>query len=194
VWPVWLDTVTQMGGGSEVRNAWWADALHHVEFDLGTMTLANFRTFVKHFNARRARVRTFPFTDRTAFSVSGEAFATGNGTAGPFQLQRNDGDSANAWNRKITKVIPNSEVVYVNAVAKARGTDYTIDNSTGLVTFLAGHFPANGTALSWDGQHYVPVRYDMTEIGDARVIMWSQNGQQLVDVRGVKMVETRDFT
>ena len=42
----------------------------------------------------------------------------------------------------------------------AEGTDFTCDAATGMVTFLAGHIPAAGAAVTAGFLFDVPVRFD----------------------------------
>lgn len=184
-----------MGGGAEVRNAWWSEELKQWEVKFAdVLTLAQYKQLRSHFLARRARVRSFPFNDYTDSTASTDAFATGNGTAGPFQLSVARGDAGNAYTRTVYLVVPTSETIFVNGSAKVRGTDYTINNSTGQVTFLASHFPANGTALTWTGSFYIPARWDMTEGDFADLFVYVANGTQLVQTAPARFAETRDYS
>lgn len=192
--PVWSTTVAQMGGGATVRNQWWSDTLHTIEIDLGTITLANFEILKKHFNGRRGRTRGFPYLSRSRYTSSTEAFGTGDGSTAAFQLKINDGDASNAYNREIYKIVALSETIFVAGTPKTRTTHYTIDNNTGIVTFTGGNIPTAGQALTWSGNFYVPVRYDMDSIEDAELHTWTgASGVQLVNVSGIRMVETRDI-
>ncbi len=44
------------------------------------------------------------------------------------------------------------------------GTAYTVDHATGLVTFLAGHIPAAGAAITAGFEFDVPVRFDTDKL------------------------------
>jgi uncharacterized protein (TIGR02217 family) len=193
VTPTWSTTVVQAGGGATVRNQWWSDSLRRYDGDLGIITLANFRLFEKHFNGRRGRTRGWPLLDRSNFTATAEAVGTGDGATAAFQLKIADGDSSNAYAREIYKVVALSETIFVNAVAKTRTTHYTISNTTGVITFTGGNIPAGGQVITWSGQWYVPVIYDMDSIDDADLFMWVSGGQQLVSVSGIRLTETRDI-
>ncbi len=51
-------------------------------------------------------------------------------------------------------------MVAVAGVVKSSGTDYTVDHTTGLVTFVAGQIPAAGEAVTAGFEFDVPVRFD----------------------------------
>ena len=65
----------------------------------------------------------------------GEEIGTGDGTQTVFNLQ---------W----APIVAESDVIKVDGVIQTRGTDYTIDNATGAVTFTTA--PANGLAILAD--------------------------------------------
>ncbi len=71
-------------------------------------------------------------------TVTAEAVGTGDGAVTLFTFAN-------------SPVLTNSETVYLDAVAKTRVTDYTINFSTGAVTFVAA--PGGGVAVTADYQH-----------------------------------------
>src|SRR5262245_49517405 len=99
--PGWRTTIVKLGGGAEQRNAAFADSLRIYDAALGVKTLANYQTLEKHLNGRRGRLHGFPVLDRSNYIASTEAFGTGDGVTAAFQLTKNDGDAANAYNREI---------------------------------------------------------------------------------------------
>ncbi|HEY3374654.1 MAG TPA: hypothetical protein VGK02_06290 [Candidatus Aquicultor sp.] len=50
----------------------------------------------------------------------------------------------------LTPIVPSSDVVKVATVTKTRGTQYTIDDTTGEITFTTGNVPTNGQAITCD--------------------------------------------
>jgi hypothetical protein len=72
-------------------------------------------------------------------AVTGENVGTGDGTTTTFYLAN-------------TPVKVDSETVYIDGVAKTRGTDYTIDYDTGAVTFTTP--PASGAVITADYTYF----------------------------------------
>jgi uncharacterized protein (TIGR02217 family) len=64
------------------------------------------------------------------------------------------------YQRPIAKPVTGSVRVAVDGVEKAEDTDFTVDAATGVVTFLAGHIPAAGEAVTAGFLFDVPVRFD----------------------------------
>ncbi|OPZ85332.1 MAG: hypothetical protein BWY76_01460 [bacterium ADurb.Bin429] len=91
----------------------------------------------------------------------------GTGTPGPFYLT-------------YRPIVAQSETVTINGVLQARGTAYTLDNTTGRLLFTNGKEPPPGST--------VVVRYAVTQVtaassGDRSVtgvdVNWAQRGLQL---------------
>lgn len=102
---------------------------------------------------------------------NGDLVSTGNGAATIFQLYKlyDSGGAGLRHYREITRPRETSRVstdfpgttwqVRVNSVAQTEGAmnDYTVDYSTGRVTFASP--PGNGLVVDWSGNFDVPVRF-----------------------------------
>jgi len=86
--------------------------------------------------------------------------AGATGTA-KFQLRKQYGiGGLYVRNRLIEKPRQGTVLIAVDGVAQTEGVDYTIDYTTGIVTFTAGSIPLLGEAVTWGGEFDVPVRFD----------------------------------
>ena len=64
------------------------------------------------------------------------------------------------WTEDRTKIQPSAKytpTIYVNAVAKTEGVDFTLDDATGLITWT-GHTPSTGEVVTADYKFYFKVR------------------------------------
>lgn len=111
-------------------------------------------------HAMRGRLNSFLFKDWTDYSATEQQLVLdGSNTT---QLIKTYGLSINPWIRDITK--PNASTVVIEElvgstwVALEAGVDYTLDDSTGVITWDSP--PDSGTAIRWSGEFYVPVRFD----------------------------------
>lgn len=190
----WQTTVIVMASGAEQRNVGWSDARRM--YDASTapnLTLANFRLIEKHFNARRGRGRSFPLRDRACFSAATEAFGTGDGSTTAFQLSIADGDAGNAYTREIYLIEAGTYSIFDNGTPVVEGAGagkFQLSLTTGIVTF--GTAPVAGHALTWTGQFYVPVRFDLDFFPDAKLFVWVSGTQGLVSGPSINLIETRD--
>jgi len=49
-------------------------------------------------------------------------------------------------------------------VQQIEGTAYTLDITTGVVTFLGGYIPAAGQEVRWSGEFDKPARFDVDHL------------------------------
>lgn len=114
----------------------------------------------------------------TSFTVwnttSGLGAGSAFGSAGSFvyQLVKNYTSGPTTYTRPIYKPVqdptpgsgnvPPATAVYLNGVAKVEGTDFTIDYTTGLVTFAS--VVGDSIAVSADFQFDVPARFDTDQM------------------------------
>jgi uncharacterized protein (TIGR02217 family) len=160
------DIVT-LGSGREERNARWAHSRRRYDAGYGVKTYDALSEVVAFFEERRGMLYGFRWRDRLDHSSSaGEVTATdqvigtGDGTTAAFQLAKTYGSIHAPYRRPIVKPVAGSVRVAVDGVEKTEGTDFTVDATTGVVTFLAGHIPASGEAVTAGFLFDVPVRFD----------------------------------
>lgn len=102
------------------------------------------------------RYNSFRLRDPIEFLANGDEFGTGDGSTVSFQLYVEYG----SIDKPITK--PEDDVnfkIFDNAVEQTEGVDYTVDYTTGIVTFTTA--PTNGNSLTWEGEYDIHVRFDM---------------------------------
>jgi uncharacterized protein (TIGR02217 family) len=71
------------------------------------------------------------------------------------------GAPSRVYVREISAPVAGTVLVAVNGVAT---TNFTVNTSTGVVTFNAGSIPANGAVVTAGFEFDVPVRFDTDEI------------------------------
>lgn len=191
--PGWNTTVVRLGGGAEQRNANYSDSLRRYDAALGIKTLVSYQTLEKFVNAARGRLHGWRYLDRTNYVATTESFGTGDGSTATFQLTKNDGTSANAYNREIYKPISGTIQVFVNATLKTETTHYTINYATGIVTFTGGNIPTAGQSLTWSGQFHVPCRFDVDELPDYELFQHTSGNIGIAEA-SVPFVEIRDIS
>jgi uncharacterized protein (TIGR02217 family) len=162
--PRWATTVSQSGGGQEQRNINWADARHQWSVEHGVKTAEQMDRLVAFFNAMRGRATGFRFQDPVDHqAISRERFGTGDGADTTFQLTKTYTAGARTWVRNITKPSPDLGALSIFVAGVLQPTSaYTIDTTTGIVTFSAP--PAGAAALEWTGYFDTPVRFDSDEM------------------------------
>lgn len=162
------DIVT-FGSGREERNARWAHSRRRFDAGYGIKTIDALQQVVAFFEERRGQLYGFRWRDRldhssaqpaSSISPLDQTLGTGDGTRATFQLGKSYGSTYAPYKRSVSKPVPGSVRVAVGGSEVASGTAFTCDATTGIVTFLAGHIPATGAAVTAGFLFDVPVRFD----------------------------------
>jgi len=141
--------------GREERNTRLAHSRRRWDAGYGVKSLAQLSAVVAFFEERRGRLHGFRWRDRldhasgppgAAVTPLDQTIGVGNGIVAEFALAKTYGAAFAPYVRPIVKPVA--------------GTDFGADAATGLVTFLAGHVPPSGAAVTAGFQFDVPVRFD----------------------------------
>jgi uncharacterized protein (TIGR02217 family) len=160
--------IVALGSGREERNARWAHSRRRYDAGYGVKTLDALSAVVAFFEERRGRLYGFRWRDRldhssspsAALSVTDQLIGSGDGTTDTFQLVKNYGGAYAPYGRPIAKPVPGSVRVAVSGSEVGEGDAFTCDTATGLVSFLPGHVPPDGAAVTAGFLFDVPVRFD----------------------------------
>jgi uncharacterized protein (TIGR02217 family) len=161
--------VVILGSGREERNARWAHSRRRYDAGYGVKTFDALSQVVEFFEERRGQLYGFRWRDRldnasaapdaniTAFD---QVLGNGDGVTATFALAKTYGGAYSPYQRPIEKPVSGSVRIAVAGTEVAEGTAFTVDTTTGIVTFLAGHIPATGAAVTAGFMFDVPVRFD----------------------------------
>ncbi len=161
--------IVALGSGREERNARWAHSRRRYDAGYGIKTLDALSSVVAFFEERRGRLHGFRWRDRldqssaapgAAVSPTDQLIGAGDGANATFQLAKSYGSIYAPYQRPVTKPVASSVRVAVAGTEVAAGVAFTCDTTTGIVTFLAGHIPAAGAAVTAGFYFDVPVRFD----------------------------------
>jgi uncharacterized protein (TIGR02217 family) len=163
------DVVTTASGREE-RNSRWAHSRRRYNIGFGVKTLQQLQEVIAFFEGRRGKLHAFRFKDHTDFKScaanavpqrSDQVLGTGTGAQAAFQLVKHYGAPSRDYVRNITAPVAGTVVVAVNGVASV---NFTLNATTGVVTFTAGNIPPNGATVTAGYEFDVPVRFDTDEI------------------------------
>jgi uncharacterized protein (TIGR02217 family) len=161
--------VVVLGSGREERNARWAHSRRRYDAGYGVKTFDALSHVVAFFEERRGRLYGFRWRDRldhssaapgNAVAATDQVIGTGDGINATFQLSKIYGSLYSPYQRPIAKPVPGSVRIAVAESEAEEGTDFTVDTTTGVVTFLESHIPASGAAITAGFLFDVPVRFD----------------------------------
>jgi len=161
--------VVVLGSGFEERNARWADSRRAYNAGYGVKSLDDLHAVIAFFEERRGRLYGFRWRDHTDMkscapgaepSALDQIIGTGDGETTTFQLVKTYGAAHAPWTRAIKKPEAGSVLVAVDGVEETEGAGFAVDATTGVVTFLPGHVPGEGAAVTAGFAFDVPVRFD----------------------------------
>ena len=165
--------VVVLGSGAEERNARWANSRRSYNAGYGVKSLNDLNAVIAFFEERRGRLHGFRWRDPADWkscppedqpTALDQLIGEGDGTTAVFQLIKTYGSAFNPWVREIRKPVAGTVLIAVSGTLQAAGTAYTVDNDTGLVTFLAGHIPAASAPVTAGFEFDVPVRFDTDQL------------------------------
>lgn len=161
--------VVPLGSGYEERNSVWEHSRRKYSAGYGIKTFNDLQLVFAFFEERRGRWTGFRWKDRldfrstlfgTSISPTDQVLGTGNGSLATFQLKKTYGTMFSPYVRPIKKPVEDTVRVAVAGMEKTIGTDFTVDLTTGIVTFQAGHIPSSGQIVTAGFEFDVPVRFD----------------------------------
>lgn len=149
-------SITTTFSGFEQRNVNWQKARGRWDVSTGIKTKTDMDILQAFFRARYGKAYGFRFKDWSDYQAVGQTLGTGNGTQTAFQLTKAYTSGAYSYNRDIKKPVTGTVKIYLNAVLQGAG--YSVDLTTGIVTFSSA--PGAGVIVSADFDFDVPVRFD----------------------------------
>jgi uncharacterized protein (TIGR02217 family) len=161
--------VVVLGSGREERNARWAHSRRRYDAGYGVKTHQALSQAIDFFEERRGRLYGFRWRDRLdhssavpeiAVTALDQVIGLGDGATTSFALSKTYGGVYSPYQRAIEKPVSGSVRVAVAGAEVDEGVAFAVDVMTGIVTFLAGHIPAEGEAVTAGFMFDVPVRFD----------------------------------
>lgn len=158
--PRFFTTIQQSLSGHEQRIGEWDTCRGEWDISYGIRSKTELADVRKLYLARMGRLYAFRFKDHSDYEATDEAIGTGDGTTATFQLKKTYTDTVNSYVRTIQLPVSGTLVVKVAGVTKTETTHYTVNYSTGVITFTGGNIPSAAQAVTATFEFDVPVRFD----------------------------------
>lgn len=145
----------------------WANSRRRYDAGYGVRSLNDLHAAIAFFEARQGRLTGFRFKDWSDFksctpgeiaSPLDQALGTGDGHRTVFQLAKTYPSGPASWTRVIAKPVAGTVRVAVAGVERTSG--FSVDSTTGLVTFTSAPTGSITTGFEFD----VPVRFDTDQL------------------------------
>jgi len=170
--PVRRTDIVNLSNGREQRNQRWRDSRRSYNAGSGIRSLSDLYAVLEFFEARRGQLYGFRFRDPIdwascppggSVSPADQVIGTGDGTTATFPLVKAYQDAGGSWTRRITKPVAGTVLVSVDGAVVADAA-YSVEVTTGIVSFAAGHVPQAGALVEAGYEFDVPVRFDIDRI------------------------------
>ena len=158
--PEFNTSITTTFGGFEQRNVNWQKSRGRWDVSTGLKSQTDIDILQAFFRSRFGKAYGFRFKDWADYVAVGQNLGTANGTQTAFQLTKLYVSGAYTYQRELKKPVNGTVKIYKNSVLQ--GSGYTLDLTTGIVTFTVA--PTAGTVISADCEFDVPVRFDTDSI------------------------------
>lgn len=184
--------VVTLANGFEERNTPWKHSRRRYDAGMAMRSLDDIELLIAFFEARQGQVFGFRWKDwadyksckpSLAVAATDQALGTGDGVTLGFALIKTYASGGQSYARPIRKPVQGTVRVAVGGVEQVEATDFSIDLSSGLVTFVAA--PAAGQAVTAGFEFDVPVRFDTDSL------QTSVSTFRAGDVPSVPVVEVR---
>lgn len=164
--PRFKTTIVGTHKGDEQRNIDWESARGEWTFDRRNLTTNDLLELDRFFLAHYGQGYSFLFKDwadyKARMAASEELpvlLTTTGGALGETQLIKRYGVGLLEYTREINRPTTGTVVLYADGTVIDPG-NYSIDSSSGLITWNPAYLPAPGLEVAWDGEFTVPARFN----------------------------------
>ncbi len=184
---IWSNSVTQFISGKEIRiNNGWTFPRYQwdINFDLlrSDTTNAEFQSLLGFYNARNGAYDSFLYSDPDDNSVTLQNIGIGDGTTLTYQLVKSFGGFTEPVFAPHTV-----SAVYVDGVDQVG--HWTVSNwgsaTPGILTFGAGHAPANSKVITATFTYYFPCRFVDDKVAFTNFVrqMWNNSKLSFISIK-----------
>jgi uncharacterized protein (TIGR02217 family) len=156
--PEFSTEIVVLASGHEQRNINWTYPKERWDVAYGVKEQSDLDALRTFFYARQGRAYGFRFKNHDDYQGSAEELGEGDGSTTEFQLVKAYTSGGESTSRKITKPVSGTVEIYLDSALQSDPTDYSIDLTTGIVTFVAA--PSSGEVITATFDFDVPVRFD----------------------------------
>jgi uncharacterized protein (TIGR02217 family) len=167
--PDWLAEIVERASGHEERNSPWSMPIHYYDVKYGVRTQDELHDIKSIYLVAGGRLRGFRYKDwadykscapLTNLSPLDQVIGTGTGALATFQLQKTYEFAGETFVRLIAKPVAGTVRVAVDGTEKTLTTHFTVNTTTGIVTFTLGNIPALDAEVTAGFEFDVPARFD----------------------------------
>ncbi len=177
--PVFSTDVIEYGNGTEFRDSKWSSSRATINAAYNIKRREDALGIFNLFQVAKGRLNSFRVKDILDFSSKAnghgtpaqtdQTIGTGNGATTQFQIIKTYTRDGYTQTRKITAPITGSLLVEVDGVLKTETTDYTVDYTTGIITFVVA--PPNEDVVKVGYFYHVKMRFDTDDLSQLQFVL-----------------------
>ncbi|MGR3468558.1 MAG: phage distal tail protein, Rcc01695 family [Shimia sp.] len=184
--------IVTLANGHEERNTPWAHSRRRYDAGMAMRSLDDLERVIAFFEARQGQMHGFRWKDwgdhRSApasqdLSPFDQVIAVGDDAQTVFQLIKVYRSGDQSYARPIEKPVFGTVQIAIGETVQTEGIDYTVDYTTGIVTFETA--PGNQGEITAGYEFDVPVRFDTD------TVQVSVSAFQAGQVPSIPVVEVR---
>lgn len=165
--------IVVLGSGHEQRNSRWTASRRTYNAGYGVRSLDELYEVISFFEERRGRLYGFRWRDHSDWkscspermpSASDQELGIGDGMLAAFQLVKRYGQSFAPYDRRISKPVAASVLVAVDGAVQVPAEHYTIDATTGVISFFVTNRPPAGARVTAGYEFDVAARFDTDKL------------------------------
>ena len=195
--PMFNTTVFELSSGSEKRNINWSLVRAKYDVSYGIKTQEQMDAVREFFYARRGMAYGFRFRDWGDYQLERQEIGTTDGATQTFQIYKRYTSNSVNYDRNITKIVSDSDVVdytlsvWVNGNPITEGAgagNFSINRNTGIITLGSSLYTVSGDAIEVQCEFDVPVRFGTDHLAVSIDNFSSQSWNN------IPIIEIRDIT
>jgi uncharacterized protein (TIGR02217 family) len=169
--PERLTEIVTLANGFEERNTPWSQSRRRYDAGLGLRSLDDVEALIAFFEARQGQLYGFRWKDWSDYksalpsrevTADDQLLGVANQTRAVFGLRKAYASGSQIYYRPIVKPVLGTVYLTVGGEAVQESIDFTVDYTTGDVTFA--HPPDVGAEIRAGFEFDVPVRFDTDRI------------------------------
>jgi uncharacterized protein (TIGR02217 family) len=161
--PSFKTHIFEGNSGVEQGSSVWSRTRHRYNARKGITDKDDMDVVRAFFLNLRGRARGFRWKDWSDYELIDEQIGVGDGTTAVFKIIKTYTVGSLSYVRRIFKPVSGLQV-RVNGVLKIESNHYTLDYTTGIITFSGLDIPTTGHPITVTGEFDVPVRLDTDQL------------------------------
>lgn len=187
--PLFDARITKLASGFEKVHQLWAKNKMVFDIGYGIQNGDDLEEILTFFMVVNGPNNQFLYKDWLGYKIENQQLiATGDGTTTAFQIIKTYSYGGYSYDRPVYHPISGTLEVYESAVQGTEGVDYTVDYTTGVITFTSP--PAMSAPITVNAEFDIRVRF-MDKNLDITQLVFDQTGKLSGSAPSIPLISVR---